>query len=107
MNAGTFIGLGRTGSRVLPITEGGRIDPGYARWLLVCHRIVALTAPPDATAQAAGADPPCYLLIIKPAYVTARQLDVLVLLRALLRNSRQQSAHFRLPIPTVTTKGPD
>jgi hypothetical protein len=60
------------------IARGGRIDPGYARWLMDCRRIVALTAPPDAMARPPGPTPPCYLLlIIKPTPVIARQFDLL------------------------------
>src|ERR1700722_5194949 len=40
----------------------------------VCHRIVALIAPPDTTARPPGPTPPCYLLLItQPAHVAARQ----------------------------------
>jgi hypothetical protein len=60
----------------MPVARGGRIDPGYARWLMVCRCISALTAPPDAMARPPGPTPPCYLLLnIKPTYVTVSQFD--------------------------------
>jgi hypothetical protein len=87
------------------MARGGRIDPGCAG--LPSHR--RANRAPRYNGQAAGADPPLLSVAHHRTGVRFRTSAWLysVLLRTLLRDSRQQRADFCLPIPAVTTKGPD
>jgi hypothetical protein len=84
---------------------GGRIDPGCAG--LPSHR--RANRAPRYNGQAAGADPPLLSIAYHRASARYRTSagSYSVLLRTLLRDPRQQGTDFSLPIPTVTTKGPD
>jgi len=87
----------------------------------------ARTAPPDATPSPPGSTPllpSCWAVLLstaicRPAFARFRTSACLillgagprhgrqVLLRALLRDARQQSAHLSLPVPAVTAERPD
>ena len=96
---------GATTGHAVTLARGGRIDPGCAG--LPSYRRAYRA--PRYNGQAAGADPPLLSVTHHRASVRFRTSAWFfsMLLRTLLRDSRQQGPDFRLPIPTVTTKGPD